>query len=119
MKKHEISYYEYNDSISFHFEFCSHLKSSNDSFSERAKKKLSFSKEKFFDQSEVVVENKELLIFFEKINSKTILKRSTSNQVVESIVKMLNESSKRLNERSDKFIESLKRLNERRRINES
>ncbi len=99
MKKHEVSYHEYDDLISFHSEHCSHLRSSEHSFSEKTKKKLFFSKKKFSDQSEVVDENKELLIFLEKTNSKTILKRSTSNQAVESVVKMLNESSKRLNER--------------------
>jgi hypothetical protein len=115
MKKHEISYHEYDDSISFHSEHCSHLKSTKNLFSRRTKKKLSFSKEKLFDQSEIEIQdvkNKELLIFLEKINnSKTILKRSTSNQAIESIVK-------KLNERSNEFIESSKRLNERRRIDE-
>ncbi len=97
MKKHEISYHEYDDSISFYFEHCNHLKSTKNSFSQRTKKILFFQEEKLIDQSEVVDENKELLVFLEKINSKTILKRSTSNQVIESIVKTLNESSKRLN----------------------
>ncbi len=104
MKKHEVSYHEYDDLIIFYSEHCSHLRSSEHSFSEKKKKKFFFSKEKFSDQSKVVNENKELLVFFQKTNSKTILKRSTSNQVVESVVKMLNES--------------LKKLNERRRINE-
>ncbi len=99
MKKHEMSYHEYDDSIFFHFQFCSHLRSLENSFSERTNKKLFFSKEKFSDQLELVDENKELLVFFEKTNSKTILKRSTSNQVVESTVRMVNESSKRLNKR--------------------
>ncbi len=120
MKKHEISYHEYDDSISFRFEFCSHLRASKHSFSnrslQRTKKELFFSKKKLFDQSEVEiqdVENKELLIFFEKINnSKTILRRSTSNQAIESVIK-------RLNERSNEFIKLSKRLNERRRVNES
>ncbi len=62
-------------------------------------KKLFFRKEKLIDQSKVVDENKELLIFLEKTNSKTILKRSTLNQVVESIMRTLNESLKKLNER--------------------
>jgi hypothetical protein len=109
MKKHEISYHEYDNSITFHFEFCNHLKTSNRSFSshsndslQKTKKKLFFSKEKLIDQSEddiQDIENKELLIFFKKINSKTILKRSTSNQVVKSVMRTLNESSKKLNER--------------------
>ncbi len=105
MKKHEISYHEYDDLISFRFEFCSHLRASDHSFSnrslQRTKKELFFSKEKLFDQSEVEiqdVENKELLIFLEKINnSKTILRRSTSNQAIESVVKRLNER-RRVNE---------------------
>ncbi len=118
MKKHEMNYYEYNDLISFHSQFCNHLRSSNHLFSERTKKNLSFSKEKFSDQLKVVVKNKKLLIFFEKTNSRTILKKSTSNQVVESVVRMLNESFKKLNKFSNKFIELSKRLNERRRINE-
>ncbi len=120
MKKHEISYHEYDDSISFRFEFCNHLRASNHSFSnrslQRTKKELFFSKKKLFDQSEVEIqdaENKELLIFFEKTNnSKTILKKSTSNKTVESVTQTLNERSKR-------FIELVKRLNERRRIDES
>jgi hypothetical protein len=115
MKKHEINYHKYNNSISFYFEHCNYLKSTRNSFSQKTKKKLLFSKEKLFDQSEVEiqdVENKELLIFFEKTNnSKTILKRSTSNQAIESVMK-------RLNERSNEFIEFSKRLNERRRVNE-
>jgi hypothetical protein len=115
MKKHEISYHEYDDLISFHFEYCNQLKSTENSFSQKTKKKLFFSKEKFSDQSNVEiqdVENKKLLIFLEKTNnSKTILKRSTSNQIVESITQTLNERSKR-------FIESSKKLNKRRRINE-
>jgi hypothetical protein len=107
MKKHEVSYHEYDDSIFFRLEFCSHLEASNRSFSnhslQRTKKKLFFSKEKFSDQSDDEiqdVENKELLIFLEKINnSKTILKRTTLNQIVESVMQRLNEFSKRLNER--------------------
>jgi hypothetical protein len=102
MKKHEISYHEYDDLISFHFEHCNHLKSTENLFSQKTKKKLFFREEKLIDQSEDIiqdVENKELLVFLEKTNSKTILKRSTSNQAVESVVITLNESSKRLNER--------------------
>ncbi len=115
MKKHEVSYHEHDDLITFHSEHCNHLKSIKNLFSKKTKKKLSFSKEKLIDQSDDEiqdVENKEILIFLEQINnSKTILRRSTSNQVIESVVK-------RLNERSNEFIESSKRLNERRRINE-
>jgi hypothetical protein len=115
MKKHEVSYHEYDDSISFRLRFCSHLKSSEYSFSKRTKKKLFFREEKFSDQFDVEIQdvkNKELLIFLEKTNnSKTILRRSTSNEVVESVAQTLNERSK-------SFVESSKRLNERRRINE-
>ncbi len=99
MKKHEISYHEYDDSISFHLEHCNHLKSTRNLFSQKTKKKLFFREEKLIDQSKIVDENKKLLVFLEKTNSKTILKRSTSKQVVESVVRTLNESSKRLNER--------------------
>jgi hypothetical protein len=99
MKKHEISYHEYDDSISFHLEHCNHLRSIENPFLQKTKKKLFFRKEKLFDQSEVVDENKKLLVFLEKTNRKTIFKRSMSKQVVESVVRTLNESSKKLNER--------------------
>ncbi len=66
MKKHKMSYHEYDDLIFFRLEFCSNFRSSDHSFSERTKKKLFFSKEKFSDQLEVVAENKELLVFLEK-----------------------------------------------------
>ncbi len=119
MKKHEISYHEYDDSISFHFEFCNHLRTSDYSISNRSlqriNKKLFFSKKKLSDQSKIEIqdaENKELLIFFEKTNnSLTILKKSTSNEIVKSVTQTLNERSKR-------FIKFVKRLNERRRTNE-
>ncbi len=108
IKKHEISYHEHDDTITFHFEHCNHLKSIENFFSEETKKKLFVSKEKLFDQSEVDIQdikNKELLIFLEKNNnSKMVLKKSTSDQVVESVTQKLNEHSK-------KFIEFLKRLN--------
>ncbi len=107
MKKHEVSYHDHDDSISFHSEFCNHLEASFYSFSDqslqRTKKKLFFSKEKFSDQSDAEIqdfENKKLLIFFEKTNnSKTILKKSTSKEAIESVMRTLNEFSKRLNER--------------------
>ncbi len=95
MKKHEVSYHEHDDSITFHSEHCSHLRSTRNPFSQRTKKKLSFREGKLIDQSDDEiqdVENKELLIFIEKTNnSKTILKRSTLNQVVESVAQRLNE----------------------------
>ncbi len=63
MKKHEVSYHEYDDSISFRFEFCSHLKAFDCSFSNRSlkktKKKLFFFKEKFSDQSKIEIRNVE------------------------------------------------------------
>jgi hypothetical protein len=102
MKKHDVNYHEHDDSISFHFDHCNHLEASKRSFSNQStKKKDLFSKKIFFDQSELV-ENKEIKIFFEKINnsSKTILKITTSI-----------EFNKRLNERFERLIE--------RRINES
>jgi hypothetical protein len=75
MRKHEISYHEYDDLISFHFEHCNYLRSTRNLFSQRTKKKLFFREEKLIDQSKVVDENKELLVFLKKTNSKTILKR--------------------------------------------
>ncbi len=99
MKKYKISYYKYNDLILFLFKHYNHLKFLKHSFSEKIKKKLFFSNETFFNQSEVVYENKKLLISFEKINSMTNLKKSTSNQIVKSVMSMLSKSSKRLNKR--------------------
>jgi hypothetical protein len=97
MKKHDVSYHGHDDSISFHLGHCSHLGASGYSFPDQStKKKVSFSERNFSDQSEII-EDKEIKFFFGKTNnSKMILKRTTSI-----------ESSKRLNERSD-------RLNERR-----
>ncbi len=106
MKKHDVSYHDHDDSISFYLDHCSHLEASNHSYSNRSnsnqtKKKDFFSKRIFFNQSETRIENKEIKIFSRKINnsSKTILKRATSI-----------ESSKRLNERSERLIE--RRMNE-------
>ncbi len=103
MKKHDVSYHEHDDSISFYLDHCSHLEASNHSYSNRSnhvqtKKKDSFSKEIFFDQSEII-DDKEIKIFLEKINnSKTILKRSieSSKRLIESqkilIERRMNES---------------------------
>ncbi len=102
MKKHEISYHKHDDSITFYLEHCNHLRSVENLFSKKTKKKLFFRKEKLSNQSEIEIqdiENKELLVFLEKTSSKMILKRSTSDQVVESVVQRLNESLKKLNER--------------------
>jgi hypothetical protein len=111
MKKHDVNYHDHDDSISFNFDHRSHLETFNHSYSNRSIQtrtmiEVSFSKRNFSDQSEIKierVENKEIKVFFEKMNnsSKTSLKRAT-----------LIESSERLNERS-------KRLIERRRMNES
>ncbi len=104
MKKHDVNYHDHDDSISFHFEHCSHLKSLEHSYSS-TKKKDFFRKRIFSDQSEMRIEsteNKEIKDFFEKTNnSKMILKKST-----------IIEFNERLNERS-------RRLNEHRRVNES
>jgi hypothetical protein len=102
MKKHDVNYHDHDDSISFYFDHCNHLEASEHLYSEQTKKKNSFSKRIFSDQSEVI-EGKEIKIFSEKINnsSKMILNRSK-----------LVELNERLNERS-------KRLIERRHINES
>jgi hypothetical protein len=103
MKKHEINYHEHNDFISFHFDHCNYLNVFEHLYSTQSqtKKKDFFLKRIFFDQSKMKIENKEIKIFLEKTNnSKMILKKV--------------ESSKRL-----RLNESQKRLNERRRINES
>jgi LmbE family N-acetylglucosaminyl deacetylase len=99
MKRHDVSYHDNNDSISFHSDHCSHFGVSERSFSnQQTKKKDFFSKRIFSDQSEMRIEsteNKEIKSFLEKTNnSKMILKRST-------------------------IIEFSKRLNERRRVDES
>jgi single-stranded DNA-specific DHH superfamily exonuclease len=90
MKKHDVSYHDHDDSISFHFDHCIHVEASEYSFSNQStKKKISFSKRNFFDQSEII-ENKKTKIFLEKTNnSKMILKRVERNE-------RLNESRKRL-----------------------
>ncbi len=100
MKKHDVSYHDHDDSISFYFNHCSHLEAFNHSYSNKSnriqtKKKDFFSKEIFFDQSKII-ENKETKFFLEKTNnSKMILKRTTSIE----FNKRLNERSERLNER--------------------
>jgi hypothetical protein len=68
-KKHDVSYHDHDDSISFYFDHCNHLEASKRSFSiQSTKKKDFFSKRIFFDQSKLV-ENKEIKIFFEKTNN--------------------------------------------------
>ncbi len=103
MKKHDVSYHDHDDSISFHLDHCIHLETFEYSFSNQSqtKKKDFFRKEICSNQSEMKIENKEIKIFFEKTNnsSKTILKRTTSI-----------EFNERLNERSKKLIE--RRMNE-------
>jgi hypothetical protein len=93
LKKHDVSYHDHDDSISFHFDHYIHFEAFEYSFSNQStKKKISFSKRNFSDQSEII-ENKEIKIFLEKTNnSKMILKRIESNE-------RLNESQKRLIER--------------------
>ncbi len=99
MKKHDVNYHDHDDSISFYLDHCNYLEASEHSYSERTKKKNSFSKRIFFDQSEII-ENKEINFSFEKTNNlKMILKRTTSI-----------ESRKRLNERSKRLIK--RRMNE-------
>jgi phenylalanine-4-hydroxylase len=103
MKKHDINYHEYDDSISFYLDHCNHLEVFNHSYSNKliqiqTKKEAFFSKRIISDQSKII-QNKETKTFLEKINNlKMILK------------KLVN-----LNER---LIKLFKRLNER-RINES
>jgi hypothetical protein len=99
MKKHDVSYHEHDDSISFYLDHCNYLEASEHFYSEQTKKKNSFSKRIFSDQSKIV-ENKEIKFFLEKTNnSKMILKRTTSTEL-----------SKKLNERSKRLIE--RRMNE-------
>ncbi len=95
MKKHDVSYHDHDDSISFYSDHCNHLEASERSFSNQStKKKIFFSKRIFSDQSKLI-ENKEIKIFFEKTNnSKMILRRS-----LESSNERLIERQKRLNER--------------------
>jgi hypothetical protein len=104
MKKHDVNYHDHNDSISFYFDHYIHFEAFERSFLNRSTKiEVFFSKRNFSDQSNTridLIENKEIKIFFEKTNnSKTILKKSTSNKFDE-----------RLNERSKKLIE--RRMNE-------
>jgi hypothetical protein len=104
MKKHDVNYHDHDDSISFHSNHCSHLEASEYSYS-KTKKEISFSKRNFSDQSKLSIESiedKEIKFFLEK-NFK-ILRRSSS-QSMKFIMKRL--------------IKSQKRLNERRRIDES
>jgi hypothetical protein len=98
MKKHEMSYHEYNDFISFHSDHCNHLNAFKHLYSNQSqtKKKDFFSKRIFFDQSKMKIENKEIKIFLEKTNnSKMILKKTTSIE----FNKILNERFERLIER--------------------
>jgi phosphoglycerate-specific signal transduction histidine kinase len=107
MKKHEVSYHDHDDTISFYSDHCSHLDVFERLYSNQTKKKDLFSKKIFFDQSEII-KNKEIKIFLEKNNnSKMILKKST-----------ITDFSERLIERSQRLIESQRKMNERRRINE-
>ncbi len=110
MKKHDVNYHDYDDSISFHLDHCIHLEASEYSFSNQSqtKKKDFFRKEIFSNQSEMKIENKEIKIFLEKTNnsSKIILKRSI---FVESSERLI-ESQRKLNERSERLIE--RRMNE-------
>ncbi len=103
MKKHDVNYHDHNDSISFHLDHCIHLEELEYSFSNQSqtKKKDSFRKEIFFNQSKMKIENKERKIFFEKTNnsSKIILKRS-----------IFDEFNERLSERFKRLIE--RRMNE-------
>ncbi len=104
MKKHDVSYHDHDDSISFYFDHCNHLEAfdhsySNKSIQTRTMIEVSFSKRNFSDQSDII-KNKEIKFFFEKTNnSKMILKRTTSI-----------EFNERLNERSKRSIE--RRTNE-------
>ncbi len=101
MKKHDVNYHDHDDSISFHFDHCNHFEVLKRSFSNQSTKKKNFFSKRIFSDQSKLIENKEIKIFFEKINnsSKTILKRTTSI-----------EFNKRLNERSERLIK--RRMNE-------
>jgi ubiquinone biosynthesis protein UbiJ len=91
MKKHDVSYHDHDDSISFHFDHCNHLEASERSFSNQSTKKKDFFPKRIFSDQSEIIENKEIKFFLEKTNnSKMILKR--------------------LNERSERLIE--RRMNE-------
>jgi hypothetical protein len=68
MKKHEVSYHDHDDSISFYFDHCNHLDVSERSYLNQTKKKDFFSKRIFSDQSEVT-KDKEIKVFPGKINN--------------------------------------------------
>jgi DNA gyrase/topoisomerase IV subunit B len=99
MKKHEMSYHEHDDFISFYSSHCNHLNVFKRFYSNQSqtKKKDSFREEIFSDQSEMKIRDKEIKIFLEKNNNslKTILKKLISVEFNER----LNERSKRLMKR--------------------
>ncbi len=98
MKKHDVNYHDHDNLILFYLKHCNHLKLIKHSFSQRIKKKIFFSKEKLFDQSEVEIQNvknKKLLIFLEKINnSKMILKKSTLIEFNEKLIEHFKKLNK-------------------------
>jgi hypothetical protein len=95
MKKHDVNYHDHDDSISFYLNHCNYLEASKHSYFKQTKRKNSFSKKIFSDQSKII-ENKEIKFLFEKTNnSKMILKRTTSIE----LKKRLNKRFKRLIER--------------------
>jgi alpha-galactosidase len=110
MKKHDVNYHEHDDLISFYHDHCNHFEASKRSFSNQSTKKKNFFSKKIFSDQSKLIENKEIKIFLEKTNnsSKIILKRL-----------IIVEFNEKLIERSKRLIESHKKLNERRRINES
>ncbi len=95
MKKHDVSYHDHDDSISFYSDHCNHLEASECSFSNQSTKKKNFFSKRIFSDQSKLIENKEIKIFSEKTNnSKMILRRS-----LESFNERLIERQKRLNER--------------------
>jgi LmbE family N-acetylglucosaminyl deacetylase len=110
MKKHDVSYHDHDDSISFHFDHCSHLEASERSFSNQSTKKKDFFRERIFSDQSELIEDKEIKIFSKKANnsSKMILKRSTSIEFKERLI-----------ERIKRLIESQEKLNKSRRMDES
>jgi hypothetical protein len=110
MKRHDVNYHDHDDSISFYFDHCNHLKASEHFYSNQTKKKDFYSKRIFFDQSEII-ENKEIKIFLEKINNslKIIFKRSKSIKSNKRLIqrRWINESwRKNLKKNRDSLIKN-------------
>jgi hypothetical protein len=94
MKKHDVNYHDYDNSISFYFDHCNHLNIFN-----RLYLNKSVQNKRIFSHQSEIIENKKIKFFLEKnLEFKTMLRRST-NQSVQFIVKRLIKSQKKLKER--------------------